>query len=245
MGILTKSRYLIMAILLWWLCSSTIQKNTQSITLVNRKNTKGENYTLLYANALKLRLTTQRPNPADTRIRLAVAAAYTNISLMQPLDLLVANGRVLSTQAKVGFLDAVVILTDQKVAIHKIPKGSHPPDSLFTYTRNHKGSLFLQELLVYKGKVQKPEGGSRFQRRALAEFTNQSYAIVESTSDYLTMKQFAEDLRTMGVRTAVYLDMGDWDEGWYKTNQNQPIIFGHRRTRTKDQSNWLIFHKSR
>jgi hypothetical protein len=98
----------------------------------------------------------------------------------------------------------------------------------------------LQELLVYQGQNKKAAGGSLFQRRALVELVNHRVAVVESESDSLSMHQFGEDLLELGAYNALYLDMGDWDEGWYKTGE-QVVKLGNRRTETARQSNWLVF----
>jgi hypothetical protein len=86
--------------------------------------------------------------------------------------------------------------------------------------------------------------GSLFQRRALVELAGQRFVVVESMSDSLTMQQFGEDLLELGAYNALYLDMGDWDEGWYKTGK-QVVKLGHRRTETGRQSNWLVLTSSK
>ncbi|TPG65318.1 hypothetical protein [Hymenobacter nivis] len=105
--------------------------------------------------------------------------------------------------------------------------------------RRH-GSLLLQELLVFQGKNQKLAGGSTFQRRALVEWADHRFAVVESLADDVTMQQFGEDLVALGARNALYLDMGGWDEGWYRAGNNV-VVLGHWRTDTAQQSNWLVF----
>ena len=77
------------------------------------------------------------------------------------------------------------------------------------------------------------------QRRALVEFKDLSRALVESR-EKLTLNQFAEDLYEMSVSDALYTDMGNWDEGWYR-EQDQIKTIGLLRGSTERQTNWLVF----
>ncbi|HEX8330332.1 MAG TPA: hypothetical protein VF629_22570 [Hymenobacter sp.] len=183
---------------------------------------------------------TSRPVAANNNYQLSVAAAYTDLDTDQPLDLLVCNGRMLQPAAKVGFLDGVLTITGDSCFISQIPKGQSPPSTELENVRKQKGTLLLQELLVFQGQNLRPAGGSVFQRRALVELADHRFAVIESVADNLTMQQFADDLIELGARNALYLDMGDWDEGWYKTG-SQVVKLGNRRTETARQSNWLVF----
>ncbi|RZK61367.1 MAG: hypothetical protein EOO59_05245 [Hymenobacter sp.] len=160
----------------------------------------------------------------------------------QPLDLLVAGGRVRQAKATVGFLDGLLIIQGNKLTISQIARGQSPPSTQLAEVSRQHGTLLLQELLVLDGKNQKPAGGSLFQRRALVEFAGHRFAVVESASDATDMQQFGDDLVELGAKNALYLDMGDWDEGWYK-RAGQVVKLGHRRTETPRQSNWLVFEK--
>nr|GFC41050.1 hypothetical protein [Tanacetum cinerariifolium] len=70
------------------------------------------------------------------------------------------------------------------------------------------GAGWLSGRLLNYPRNQRPAGGSVFQRRALVEFANYQFAVVESASDYLTLKQFGDDLLELGAQNALYLDMG-------------------------------------
>jgi hypothetical protein len=215
-------------------------KAAHEVHAVQRKTKKGAVYSLFYPRNLAVRVVTSRPNLNDSHNLLSVAAAYTDLQTNQPLDLLVCDGRVLQAQAKVGFLDGALIIVDKTLTISKITKGQSPPSAQLAHVRTHNGTLLLQELLVFQGKNQKAVGGSVFQRRALVEFAHHQFAVVESASNYLTLKQFGDDLLELGAQNALYLDMGDWDEGWYKA-PGKLIRLGNRRTETARQSNWLVF----
>jgi hypothetical protein len=200
----------------------------------------GHQYTVFYPNQLPIRVVTTRPDPGRSPCQLSVAAAYTDLDTDQPLDLLVDNGRVRQTQARVGFLDGVLTITGDSLRITRIPGGQTPPGEVLEQVRRQNGTLLLQELLVYEGRVQRPAGGSAFQRRALVELPQRRFVVIESAADDLTLQQFAADLLELGARNALYLDMGDWDEGWYKEG-GEVVVLGLRRTETARQSNWLVF----
>lgn len=207
-----------------------------------RTTANGRQYSLFHPQKLSIGLVTSRPGVADSRYQLSVAGAYTDLDTDQPLDLLVCNGRVLQAKGKVAFLDGQLTIIGDSLAITRIPKGHTPPSAQVELVRKQQGTLLLQELLVFEGQNVRPDGGSLFQRRALVELASRRFAVIESLSDYTTMKQFAADLIELGAKNAVNLDMGGWDEGWYKTG-SQVVKLGNHRTETVRQSNWLVFAK--
>jgi hypothetical protein len=215
-------------------------KAAPDVRTEQRKTTSGTLYTLFYPQNLAVRVVTSRPNVSDRRYRLSVAAAYTDLQTNRPLDLLVCSGRELQPKAKVGFLDGALTILGNTLTINQLTKGQSPPSAQLAQVRAGNGTLLLQELLVFRGQNQRAAGGSAFQRRALVEFANRRFAVIESASNNLTMKQFADDLLELGTKNALYLDMGDWDEGWYRS-QGQVVKLGNRRTETARQSNWLVF----
>jgi hypothetical protein len=217
-------------------------QTAQEVRLEGRTTTADRQYSVFYPQGLSIRVVTRRPDAADDRNQLSVAAAYTNLDTDQPLDLLVANGRVLQPKATVGFLDGMLTIIGDSLEITRIAKGQSPPGPELERVQRQHGTLLLQELLVYEGQNQRPEGGSVFQRRALVELAGRRFVVVESLADNLTMKQFAADLLELGARNALYLDMGDWDEGWYKAG-SRVVKLGYRRTETDRQSNWLVLAK--
>jgi len=205
---------------------------------VEKKGVNGHRYTIFHPDHLSIQVVTTRPRVDGERYQLSVAAAYTDLQSDRPLDLLVCQGRVLQDSARLRYLDGVLTILGDSLTITAIGKGQTP--SYVQQVRRLRGTLLLQELLVYKGKNQRAAGGSLFQRRALVEFLHHSFAVVEGETDNLTMGQFADDLLGLGAVNALYLDMGDWDEGWYKEGGEVQIL-GKQRTQTGRQSNWLVF----
>jgi hypothetical protein len=199
-------------------------------------------YTIFYPQGLSIQALTSRPKATNSAYLLSVAAAYTDLDTYQPLDLLVYQGHKRQAKVTVGFLDGVLTIKGDQLTISQIARGQTPSPAQLAEVSNQKGTLLLQDLLVYQGKNQKPAGGSLFQRRALVEFADHHFAVAESASDYLTLQQFGDDLIELGAQNALYLDMGDWDEGWYKVG-NTTVKLGNRRTQTAKQSNWLVFAK--
>ncbi|MBF9140602.1 hypothetical protein [Hymenobacter properus] len=219
----------------FWACSS----RAPAVRLEGKTTANGNQYSLFHPQGLALQLVTTRPDVADDRNKLSVAAAYTDLDTNQPLDLLVCNGRELQARAKVGFLNGMLTLVGDSLTISRIPEGQPRLRTEMERIQRKQGTLLLQELLVYQGRSVHAAGGSVFQRRALVEMAGHRYAVVESVADNLTLRQFGDDLRELGAHNALYLDMGDWDEGWYRAG-GQVVRLGHRRSETARQSNWLV-----
>jgi len=218
------------------------QQAGPQVRVEERKTQKGSSYTLFYPQNLTVQVVTQRPLATDERYCLSVAAAYTDLETNQPLDLLVCQGRLLQTKAKVGFLTGLLTIKGNVLTISRVANGQAPSPPQLAQASHQLGTVLLQELLVFEGKNQRQAGGSIFQRRALVEFANHQFAVVESVADDVEMQQFGDDLLALGAQNALYLDMGDWDEGWYRA-VDEVVTLGHRHTHTAQQSNWLVFAK--
>jgi hypothetical protein len=216
------------------------QHAAPQVRVEEKQTQRGSRYTVFYPQHLAVGVVTQRPQATDARCQLSVAAAYTDLDTDQPLDLLVCQGHLRQTAATVGFLNGVLTIVGDTLAIGRVAPGQAPPQAQLVQASQRQGTVLLQELLVFEGKNQRQAGGSVFQRRALVEFANRQCAVVESVADDLEIKQFADDLLELGAKNALYLDMGDWDEGWYRDG-SRVITLGHRRTHTARQSNWLVF----
>lgn len=212
----------------------------QGVRTQQRLSANGHPYSLFYADSFAVRVVTTRPQLDRSPYQLSVAAAYTDLATDQPLDLLVCGGRVLQAQAKVGFLDGVLTIMGDTLSITALAKGQTPPAAQLERVRRRHGTLLLQELVVWQGQNQRAAGGSWCQRRALVELAAHRFAVIESAFDSLSMQQFGQDLVALGARNALYLDMGDWDEGWCRTSEGV-VLLGMRRYQTSRQSNWLVF----
>lgn len=216
------------------------RQGAPQVRVEEKQTPQGSRYTVFYPQNLAVDVVTQRPRAADARYQLSVAAAYTDLDTDAPLDLLVGQGHLRQTAATVGFLTGVLTIVGDTLTIGRVAAGQALPLAQLVRASQRQGTVLLQELLVFEGKNQRQAGGGAFQRRALVEFANHQFAVVESAADDLEMKQFADDLLALGVKNALYLDMGDWDEGWYRDGRRVTTL-GHRRTHTARQSNWLVF----
>lgn len=215
-------------------------RTAPAVRVEARTTAKGGQYTVFYPENLAVQVVTIRPAPTRASNWLNVAAAYTDLTTYQPLDLLVCQGKLRQRRATVGFLDGQLTIQGDSLRIDRLPRGQSPGEEQLAQARQRGGTVLLQELLVFGGKNQRAAGGSLFQRRALAELAGHRFAVVESEADDLSMQQFGDDLVELGAQRALYLDMGGWDEGWYKDG-GHVVKLGHRRTDTARQSNWLVF----
>ena len=103
------------------------------------------------------------------------------------------------------------------------------------------GSGFMQYALMRDGQAV-----MRFDRprprcyRALAEL-NGSVCIIDSVN-VLRPNEFLAELRRLGVRNALYMDMGPgWNYSWFRNASNQVVtLFG---IQVPWSHNWVIFRK--
>ena len=107
-------------------------------------------------------------------------------------------------------------------------------------------------MLVENGTADKidPTNDKAFQRRAIVTYKNGQTAVIESDKP-ITLTEFAHDLASKDpnkpendIQTAMYVDMGDWSEGWYRNPSDGKIIsIGNDKLQTNKQTNWLVFKK--
>ena len=67
-------------------------------------------------------------------------------------------------------------------------------------------------------------------------------AVIQS-KEKLTLSRFAHDLRSIGVRDALYTPIGDGDGGWYR-DAGKIISIGTVSSPTPVQSNWVVWKKA-
>lgn len=101
------------------------------------------------------------------------------------------------------------------------------------------GADYFQQLsVVLDGKAQAFKDKKIFVRRAIVEFDDGRLGVIESAKG-ASLSQFAVDLKELGVKHAMYTDMGSFDEGWYRY-AGQPITIGRSKRQTELQTNWVI-----
>ena len=190
-------------------------------------------------------LVSERPLRSDTSVVFACAAAFTLLENDGIDGLFIENGSIMSKHVNHSLGGGVLIYPD---SMKKNPlifgtEMGQILDSFFIDSVCAMKASFYQEIqmvregeaLVFRKDV------SRFQRRALCVW-NGRVAVVESSAP-CTLQEFANALKNMGIRNAIYCDGGSWDEGWFRDETGVVHAIGLMRNQTARQSNWLIFHQ--
>lgn len=79
------------------------------------------------------------------------------------------------------------------------------------------GMAFSQYMIIYDGDTCIRWRKNAFQYRALCQ-KDTSLLVIEST-DVVEYAMFVEMLHRYGVKHAIYLDMGGWDDAWYRIDK--------------------------
>jgi|SRR3989344_2970107 len=216
--------------------------NGVNILTVEKKKTKsGYNYTLFFKNNLKIGISLTRPEKTDNTIQLCIAGAFTDLQNHSPDGLLIENGKVLNKNKMNHSLGGAIKIINGECEMFPTDKGKLLTDSLINFIVSKKGSLFQQIQMVEKGGGAKYKDVKLFQRRAIVKLKGNKTAIIESYEN-ITLTAFTTDLLELGAVDALYVDMGAWDEGWYKNpSDNKTITIGRMKTQTDKQSNWVVF----
>lgn len=185
-------------------------------------------------NKLKYHLTNKRPENTPSNY-LSVAAAFTDKDLKSTTGKLIIDGETIFKNNNPKLSGGCIIGNNSIKIIDK----TNNIDSLGKSVLNNHESYFQQALLVYNNKSivwNLPNAELKIKRRALIEFNNQ-FSICESDGG-LDIKRFQVALINIGVKNAIYLDMGSWSEGWYKSVDGKQISIGGNNA-SKSQINWL------
>lgn len=206
--------------------------------MVNSYPGNGYDLYVYTPNKLYYHLTNKRPgfNPNNY---LSVAAAFTDSDLISTSGKLIIDGETIFKNNNPTLSGGCIIGNNSIKIIDK----TNNIDSLIKSVSNNHESYFQQALLVYKNKSivwNLDHGDLKVQRRALIEFNNQ-FSICESSGG-VDVETFTLDLIKLGVKNAIYLDMGGWSEGWYKSVDGKQISIGGKNA-SKSQINWLYLSK--
>lgn len=209
---------------------------------VEKKKTKsGYNYTIFHKNNLKMDLSLKRPEKTDNTIQICIAGAFTDLQNYSPDGLLIDNGKVFNKNKINTTIGGAIKIIDGDCELFPTNKGKLLKDSLINYIVSKKGSLFQQILMIEKGVGAKYKDVKLFQRRAIVKLKGNKTAVIESY-EHITLTAFTTDLLELGVQDALYVDMGAWDEGWYRNSvDNKTITIGRMKTQTDKQCNWVVF----
>jgi len=212
------------------------EKTTQPAQVIVVKTVIGISELLLFKPInLNIRLKSKRPSFCEHNF-LSVAAAFT--SKTNTIDgIFIQKGQYIG-KTKLDVLTGTCILSEVSLVILKTNLVS---DSLISEVIKNQQSLFQQILLVNNYKLIECSlfGKTEFVRRALIEFNN-AFCICQSKKA-LTIQDFQKALVDVGVKNALYLDMGGWSEGWYKNTNDEKIVIGEGMKSTHRQTNWLVY----
>lgn len=107
---------------------------------------------------------------------------------------------------------------------------------------NNGGMGFCQEMMIHKGKKVKTTRGADNSNefRALCELDGK--LVIIDTNGVRCFGDFMDDLLSIGVTEALYLDMGPgWNFSWWRDNEGYfHYIHNHRIECT---TNWITFYK--
>ena len=198
-------------------------------------------YKIIYKNSARIDFRISRPEINDNHNLLCIPAAYTRLDNDSVDGLCICNGHTHHRHAVNHSLSGVIELVNGECTIFRSYRGSTLTDSLITSIEKQHGSLFQQTWLLVNDSCAHYKDSSLFVRRAIVKFNNGKTAIAESSAA-ITLWTFANDLKALGGKDALYTDMGAWDEGWYKNPGDGKVIsLGDNHSQTKRQSNWVVF----
>ncbi|MBX3150210.1 hypothetical protein KF728_08695 [Candidatus Obscuribacterales bacterium] len=214
-------------------------RNGLSVTSV--KGESGTSYHLYERGAdLDVVWQTKRPSKSDPRIRLCIPAAFTTTT-GTVVGIYCVNGKIGHRKQISKPIGGVLEIVNGKFKIFPSNKGAKFTPEFLASLETNKASLFQQFQLVENGTPAKFKDKKHFQMRAIAKFSSGLEAIVESDTA-IDFKTFNSDLVVMGVKDAIYTDMGAWDEGWYRDPKAGNLVaIGLDRSKTDKQTNWVTF----
>lgn len=230
--------------------SSKLQtsKSPSGLLTYHKKAASGNEYLIINPNGARMAFTVNRPSKSDSSILLCIAAAFTGLADGKVDGAYAVDGKVIQEVPNMR-LGGAILLNSKGCKI--FPYHAYPPPSgiikdptlsaeLQKKIKQGKYSFFQQIQVVVNGQPERFWDEKVFQRRAIVAYKSGKVAVIESKTA-LTLAQFSKDLVNLGAHNALYTDMGDWDEGWYRDADGQLHALGTSRRQTEKQSNWIIF----
>jgi hypothetical protein len=171
---------------------------------------------------------------------MSVAAAFTDASLKYVVGDYVCGGRFVGQSPDVE--SGYCAFIKGKIYIRPLDERS---DRIIIKAVENKGDFFRQMLLIYHQEAVRCTIFDKFKptfRRAFAENERGSFVVIE-TEERVSIQEFQKMMLKIGIKNAIYLDMGTWSEGFYRNQENEMFIIGKQTQSTKYQTNWLIFEQ--
>ncbi len=184
----------------------------------------------------------EAPDVNDSGTLLSVAAAFTSDDLTTVCGDHVVAGKLIK-----GYDDVTatghMLIVDGKVSIR-------PNDVLKSSMKSaidRHGYLFQQCYIVENGVDRHDripqailDRRAHIIYRCAALLADGNLAVIQGIDDQYP-EEFVAGLVKLGVRDALYLDMGSWAYGWYRTRAGGMVHeLARHYDNTRYQSNWLI-----
>lgn len=118
-------------------------------------------------------------------------------------------------------------------------KGKSP--ELLDSALQNNGVFFMQKQVLCDGKRGVMNLTKNTFYRVLAEYKDKLCVI--QTARPMTYDSFVVGLVDLGIKDAIYLDMGGWKYSWYRNSDGHPIEIFTKESYTKYQTNWIVFRR--
>ncbi|MGL4599384.1 MAG: hypothetical protein ACRCYO_17810 [Bacteroidia bacterium] len=229
--------------------ATTQQELAQALVKTDTSQINGNTYTRFLLSAFTPKLSNKRPVQTDTNLVFAIACAFTRLDNNAIDGVFIERGKIIQSQLNTT-LGGLLLLypktrtNAERIEIRKRESNEfESPQSLKRFLADSVSCCQQIQLIRDKLPLRFGKDKALFQRRALVTFPTGKVEVIESQSAIL-LQTFADDLAALGAENALYTDMGGWDEGWYKPQNNTNIeVIGQMRSHTNRQSNWLVFIK--
>ncbi|MFT4545409.1 MAG: hypothetical protein ACI9EQ_001883 [Bacteroidia bacterium] len=223
----------------------TIEAPSEVLVHVTQQKSKsGDNYRFIHLGNSELSFKTTKPEKDSTQVLLSVAAAFTDLTDFKIDGVYLTNGVAFQKARTNKTLGGGFLKTKEGISLIDTKKGALFTDSVLAIYKEQQAAVFQQILIIKNGVPETFSAKRNFQRRAVVTTKDDKIYIVENEKA-VTLAQFCADLVELDstVNNALYLDMGSWDEGWYRYSNDSIVTIGQNKSSTIHQSNWLVFEK--
>jgi hypothetical protein len=188
---------------------------------------------------------TTRPLKADSNVLFVCAAAFTRLDNGKVDGLFIENGKIIIREVNHTLGGGIILHpsdSNRAGSIFGTDMGKRLDAAFIDSLVRMRASFFQQIQMVRDGQALVfRKDMSRFQRRAIC-FVHGRPVVVETLFP-CTLQKFADVLKAGGIQNALYVDMGSWDEGWYRDHFLALHTIGLMRNQTAKQSNWFVFRR--
>jgi hypothetical protein len=206
---------------------------------VERRAVEGRPYRLFEPVTASFALTLKRPTERDASVVLCVAGTYTSPE-NDVEGIVFLDGKRVRDRAQKW--EGMLSIEDGRARVEHRAPSTFDAAAFERYGRR-KTSLVQGHLLVDAGRPTKLKESPELYRRGIVTVDSGRSFVVES-AEPVKLARFATDLAALGATAALNLDMGAWDEGWYRDESGAVVQLGHDRSHTERQSNWLVLRRS-